>query len=216
MTRVKVCGITRVEDALVAAEAGASAIGFIFWPQSPRFITPAAARNIARALPQPLSIVGVFVDQPLDEVRAIAETVQLSAIQLHGNESLEYARGVLQPVIKAVAITDGFAPERLDEYPQEITVLLDAHDPLRRGGTGRTIDWTVAAAAAVRRPLFLSGGLNAANIHEAVTRVRPYGVDLSSGLEIAPGIKDPARVRAVFDVLNSIPDDISTQQANHG
>ncbi|MBA2303444.1 MAG: phosphoribosylanthranilate isomerase [Acidobacteria bacterium] len=216
MTRVKVCGITRLEDALMAAEEGASAIGFIFWPDSPRAVGPSDARAIARALPPRVSTIGVFVDQPLDDIRRIADTVQLSAIQLHGDESLSYAQAILQPVIKAVAITEAFAPERLDVYPPEVTVLLDAHDPVRRGGTGRTIDWSLAAAAAARRHVFLSGGLNPANIQEAVTRVRPYAVDLSSGVEASPGVKDPAKLRALFDALRRTPGYLTAESANNG
>jgi len=123
------------------------------------------------------------------------------AVQLHGNEPLAYARQLLQPVIRAVAVDDQFATSSLDVIPAEITVLLDAHDPMRRGGTGRTINWTAAADAAARRPVFLSGGLNPANIADAITRVRPYGVDLSSGIESAPGVKDPARLRALFEAV---------------
>jgi phosphoribosylanthranilate isomerase len=201
MTRVKVCGVTRVEDALLAAELGADAIGFIFWPDSPRFIDSSRARAIAKALPPRVPTIGVFVDQPEEEVRRVAEAVRLSGIQLHGNESMEFARTMLQPVIKAVPVTADFVPESVDRFPAEVTVLLDAHDAVRRGGTGRTIDWSLAASAAVRRPVFLSGGLTPANIREAVARVNPYGVDLSSGVESSPGVKDPAKLRALFGAL---------------
>lgn len=202
MIRVKICGITSVEDALLAAELGASAIGLIFWPQSPRHIDVARALEISRLLPSTVSTVGVFVDQPVEIVRDVAEAVKLGAIQLHGGESLEYARGLLQPVIKAVPVDERFRPQAVDAFPPELTVLLDAHDPIRRGGTGRTIDWSAAAAAAARRPVFLSGGLNPANVSDAIARVRPYGVDLSSGVESAPGIKDPAKLRALFDSIH--------------
>jgi phosphoribosylanthranilate isomerase len=201
MTRVKICGVTRVDDALLAAELGAAAIGFVFWPGSPRFIDPSRARSIAAALPPTVSTVGVFVDQPLDDMRRIAERVGLSAVQLHGQESAGLARALRQPVIKAVAVSDGFVPASVDAWPGEVTVLLDAHDPVRRGGTGTTIDWSLAAAAAARRPVFLSGGLTPGNIRDAVGRVRPYAVDLSSGLESSPGVKDPAKLRALFRTL---------------
>jgi phosphoribosylanthranilate isomerase len=202
MTRVKVCGVTRIDDALLAVELGATAIGLVFWPDSPRAIDPVRARAIAAALPPFVSTIGVFVDQPVEEVRSIAEAVQLTGVQLHGSESMEYARALLQPVIKAVAVTEGFTPESVDAFPAEITVLLDAHDPVRRGGTGRTIDWSIAASAAARRPVFLSGGLTPSNIRDAVMRVKPYAVDLSSGVESAPGIKDPVKLRALFGALN--------------
>lgn len=205
MTRVKVCGITRLEDAMLAAELGAAALGFVFWPQSPRFVDPEIAASIVRALPRAITAVGVFVDQPMDDVQRLAQAVGLSAVQLHGHESLDYAARLMQPVIKAVAVDERFAAESLDELPLEITVLLDAHDPVRRGGTGRTIDWRAAAYAAARRPIFLSGGLTPSNVADAIARVRPYGVDLSSGVESSPGIKDPVKLRALFAAVGTAP-----------
>lgn len=201
MVRVKICGITRLDDALLAIELGATALGFVFWRKSPRVIDPDLAAAISEQLPPHVSTVGVFVDQPVDEIRRTAETARVSAVQLHGDEPLDYSRRLLQPVIKAVPVGQGFVPESVDAIPEEITVLLDAHDPIRRGGTGRTIDWTLARAAAERRPLFLSGGLTPENIRQAVTQVRPYGVDLSSGVESSPGVKDPNRLRALFGEL---------------
>jgi phosphoribosylanthranilate isomerase len=203
VTRVKVCGVTRIEDALLAAELGASAIGFVFWPGSPRYIDAERASRIARALPPLVSVVGVFVDQAVVDVQKIAQHVPLTAVQLHGSEPLAYAQRILQPVIRSVAIDERFDVESLDAIPAEITVLLDAHDPVRRGGTGRTIDWRAASAAASRRPVFLSGGLNPANVVDAITTVRPYGVDLSSGVESSPGVKDPARLRALFEAIGT-------------
>ena len=200
-TRVKVCGITRVEDATLAADLGASAIGFIFWPRSARFIPPARAAAIAAALPPSIVCVGVFVDQPLQDMQSIASQVPLGAVQLHGVETPEVAAALMQPVIKAVPVIDDFDPASLDVWPPAVTVLLDAHDPVRRGGTGRTIDWSVAARAARRRPVMLSGGLTPENVREAVEAVRPYAIDLSSGVETAPGVKDPARLRALFENL---------------
>lgn len=203
MTRVKICGITREEDAQLAAQLGATAIGLVLWPGSPRYVDARHARAIVEALPSGVRAVGVFVNQPLDEVRRSADAAALAAVQLHGEEPLEYAQALLQPVVKAVPVASGFDPAALDAWPQEITVLLDAHDPVRRGGTGTTIDWTLAADAAARRPVLLSGGLTPENVADALARVRPYGIDLSSGVERAPGIKDPERLRALFDVLAS-------------
>jgi phosphoribosylanthranilate isomerase len=203
MTRVKICGVTRMQDALLAADLGASAIGFVFWPGSPRFIDAERASAIARALPALVSVIGVFVDQPAEEVQRVAQRIPLTAVQLHGNEPPAYAQRILQPVLRSVAVDEGFVAESLDAIPPEITVLLDAHDPVRRGGTGRTIDWRAAAAAAARRPVFLSGGLNPANVVDAITSVRPYGVDLSSGVESSPGVKDPARLRALFEAIGA-------------
>lgn len=197
-TRVKVCGITRLEDATLAADLGVSAIGFVFWRGSPRFVEPARAAEIAAAIPASVVCVGVFVDQAVEQMETIASQVPLGAVQLHGSETPEVAAALMQPVIKAVPVTNGFDPQMLDVWPRSVTVLLDAHDPVKRGGTGRTIDWSRAAAAARRRPVMLSGGLNPDNVRAAVEAVRPYAVDLSSGVESAPGIKDPARLRALF------------------
>ena len=197
-TRIKVCGITRVEAAALAADLGAAAIGFIFWPRSPRFVDPARAAAIAAALPASVVCVGVFVDQPVEEMQDIAAQVPLGAVQLHGAETPEIAAALMQPVIKAVPVTEEFDPPSVDMWPPAITVLLDAHDPVKRGGTGRTIDWSLAARAAERRPVMLSGGLNPANVRAAVDAVRPYAIDVSSGVESAPGIKDPEKLRALF------------------
>ena len=201
--RVKVCGICRAEDATRAIDLGASAIGFVFWPDSPRFIEPARARNIATSLPTHITAVGVFVNQPAAYVIDVAKLVPLAAVQLHGAESIDDFAGVNEPLIKAVPVTDPFDPSTIDGLPSFVTVLLDAHDPVRRGGTGRTIDWTVAAAVAARRKTILSGGLNAANVGEAISRVRPYMVDVSSGVESVPGRKDPEKLRRFFAVINA-------------
>ena len=203
-TRVKVCGITRVEDAVLAAELGASAVGFIFWPRSPRFVRPARAAEIVATLPASVVCVGVFVDQPLEEMQTIASEVPLGAVQLHGSETVAVAEALLQPVIKAVPVTTEFDPASLDAWPSAVTVLLDAHDPVKRGGTGRPIDWSLAAQAAARRPLMLSGGLTAENVRDAIHTVRPYAIDVSSGVEASPGIKDPARMRALFRNLSGL------------
>lgn len=199
MTRVKVCGITRIEDAVLSAELGARAIGFIFWPGSVRCVDALHARAIGEALPAHVLKVGVFVDQPLRDVAAAARDAALDVVQLHGHESIEYARSLGHPILKAVAVDDGFTPESLDAIPDDMTVLLDAHDPVKRGGTGKTIDWRAAADAAARRPVVLSGGITPDNVRAAVAQVRPYAVDLSSGVESSPGIKDPARLRALFE-----------------
>jgi phosphoribosylanthranilate isomerase len=208
---VKVCGIQRVEDAVLAAALGASAIGFIFWPGSPRFIDPARARAISNALPGDVLRVGVFVDQEPEYVRHVADRVSLGAAQLHGSESADAYSDLGLQLIKAIAVTDPFDGSAIDAVPRDVTVLLDAHDPLRRGGTGRTIDWSIAAAMAARRRTILSGGLNAANVSEAVERVRPYMIDVSSGVESAPGVKDAGRLRAFFDALMHRGNDTTNQ-----
>jgi phosphoribosylanthranilate isomerase len=202
MTLVKICGVTRLEDARLAVELGASAIGFIFWPASPRYIPPSRAAEIVEALPPRVASIGVFVDQTRNFVWNAAEQVGLTALQLHGSETVAFAGALPRPVIKAVPVTADFPLEAVMKIPLSITVLLDAHDPVKRGGTGETIDWSVAAAVAWRRPIFLSGGLHAGNIREAIARVNPHAVDISSGVESAPGIKDPVKLHALFAALN--------------
>lgn len=202
MTLVKICGVTRLEDARLAVELGASAIGFVFWPSSPRYIPPSRAAEIVEALPPRVAAIGVFVNQSRNFVWNAAEQVGLTALQLHGDETPAFAAALPRPVIKAVPVTADFSLEAVMDIPRSMTVLLDAHDPVRRGGTGETIDWSVAAAVAWRRPIFLSGGLHAGNIREAIARVNPHAVDISSGVESAPGIKDHAKLRALFAALD--------------
>jgi phosphoribosylanthranilate isomerase len=202
--RVKICGVRRLEDAALAADLGASAVGFIFWPASPRFIDPYRAKGIVRALPPFLATIGVFVDQPPEHVSAVARLLNLSAIQLHGHEDTGPFTRTGYRVIKSVPVAEGFRTEVAAALPPEVTVLLDAHDPVRRGGTGTTIDWTAAARVAALRRTILSGGLNAGNVRSAVDEVRPYGVDVSSGVESAPGVKDPDKLRALFAALEGL------------
>jgi phosphoribosylanthranilate isomerase len=201
-TLVKICGVRRIEDALLAAELGACAVGFVFWPQSPRFIDPFRARAIAASLPPFVSPVGVFVNQPEDFVTGVAGLVGLAAVQLHGDERADaYGRGVHR-VIKSVPVSATFDPATVSAIPDNVTLLLDAHDPIRRGGTGRVVDWTAAAAVARTRRTILSGGLTAANVGRAVETVKPYAVDVSSGVEESPGVKDAAKLRELFAVIN--------------
>src|SRR5262245_30554949 len=151
---VKICGITRLEDATAAVNAGANAVGFVFWPGSPRFIDPFRARAIVRRLPPFITPVGLFVNQPREYICGVASLVRLGAVQLHGDETLEFAASIDWPVIRAVSV------DRAGAWPMETTLLLDAHDPVRRGGTGQTIDWRAAAAIAATRRVLLAGGLN--------------------------------------------------------
>jgi phosphoribosylanthranilate isomerase len=195
---VKICGITRPEDAEAAVAAGASAIGFIFWPKSPRFIDPHRARTIAAALPPFVTAVGVFVNQPLAYVNGVASLVALGAVQLHGDETPEYAAAVSRPVMKAVSV----GRDEARVWPSRVRLLLDVHDPVARGGTGRTIDWAAAADLAAQRQVLLAGGLTPDNVADAVARVRPFGIDVSSGVERAPGIKDHERLRALFEAVH--------------
>lgn len=193
---VKICGMTTLADAEWAVECGANAIGFVFWPESPRFIDPHRAQEIAARLPPFVTPVGVFVNQPLDHVNATAALVGLGVVQLHGDEEVDLAARVTRPVLKAMTLAG--AEDAMDRWPRATMVLLDAHDPARRGGTGTTIDWTRAAAIAARRPVVLAGGLNTQNVAAAIDRVHPYGIDVSSGVERAPGVKDHEKVRALL------------------
>ena len=202
--KVKVCGITRAEDAELAADLGASAVGFVFWPGSPRHVAPAVAAGIVRVLPADVAPVGVFVDPTRDEVRAVAARVGLAAVQLHGDEPATLCDGMPYRVMKVVAVDGEATSRRVDQVPSAVTVLLDAHDPVRRGGTGRTVDWTLAAAIAARRRIFLAGGLRPENVDQALRVVRPYGIDVSSGVEAEPGRKDPARLRAFFERVRCV------------
>jgi phosphoribosylanthranilate isomerase len=195
--RVKVCGVTRLEDALLAADLGAHAIGFVLWPGSPRAIDPLLARDIIRQLPPLVSVVGVFVDQPLREVRRLARLLPLDAVQLHGCESPSYCETTGRRVIKAFA-TSPATGDAVGAFPRSVLVLLDARDPVKHGGTGRTVDWELAARIAHARPTLLAGGLRADNVAEAIERVRPFGIDVSSGVEARPGLKDAARLREFF------------------
>jgi phosphoribosylanthranilate isomerase len=198
---VKICGITRAEDADLATELGASALGFVFWPGSARYISQESAREIVRRNAGKVKNVGVFVDQSPEEVTRIMDTVGLDVAQLHGGESPEYCRLLNRTVIKAIGLHDG-EPAVLDEFDPEMLILIDAHDPSRYGGTGRTVDWNAARQIAASRKTILAGGLNPENITRAVAAVKPYGVDVSSGVEAAPGVKDASRLKRFFEALN--------------
>jgi phosphoribosylanthranilate isomerase len=199
---VKICGVTTVEDALLAAELGASAIGLVFWPGSPRFVAIERAKEIVAALPPLVSAVGVFVDQAGDAAK-VAREVGLGAVQFHGDEPPETYFAFPTRVIKSVTVRDDSAEAAAAAVPAAATVLLDAHDPVKRGGTGKSIDWSIAAKIARQRPIILSGGLTAANAAEAVAAVAPYAVDVSSGVERMPGRKDPEKLRALFASLRA-------------
>ena len=193
---MKICGITRAGDAEAAVALGANAIGFIFWPQSPRYILPEQAAGIARRLPPFVTPVGVFVNETAAAMNEVAAVAGLGVIQLHGDERPDLLAQLRRPVVKA--LSGAAVLEDAGEWPAEVTLLIDAHDPVRRGGTGRTVDWTVAAQLAARRRVLLSGGLNPDNIGAALATVQPFGVDVSSGVEAAPGIKQQEKLTALF------------------
>ena len=202
---VKICGITRLDDAKAAVEAGATALGFVFWRESPRFLDPYRARTIVRALPAFVTTVGVFVNQPPEYVAGVASLVSLAAVQLHGDEPVVHVHQVGRPVIKALTLDLALQADRLTAWPGRVTILIDAHDPVRRGGTGRTVDWAAAASIAAQRRTVLAGGLTPDNVVQAIDRVRPFGIDVTSGVERSPGIKDHGRMRALFRMLTALP-----------
>ncbi len=160
-------------------------------------MTPAIARAIVRTLPAFVTAVGVFVNQGAEEIEAVVREAGLGAVQLHGDENVAFAGRLSRPVIKSVTqMTDN-----LDVWPTNVMLLVDAHDPVRRGGTGTKADWVAAAILARRRRIMLAGGLNAGNVTAAIAQIRPYGIDISSGVESAPGIKDHGKIRALFQAL---------------
>lgn len=200
MTRIKICGITSVDDALMAFDAGADAIGLIFWSSSRRAVDVERAQAITRQLPPLVATVGVFVDETPAHVRAVADAVGLSAVQLHGQETPLAWAGFPRPVIKAMPV------EAYADSPWQTataSILVDAHDPVTIGGTGRTVDWDAARDIAATRRLVLAGGLTPDNAAEAVRRVHPWGVDVASGVEQSPGVKDPGKVKAFVQAVRS-------------
>jgi phosphoribosylanthranilate isomerase len=202
--KVKVCGMTRAVDAALACELGASAVGFVFWSKSPRYVTPEQAGAITCTLPRHVSRVGVFVNPDLEEVRKTMVEAGLSAVQLHGDETVQLCDALPYPVVKAVSVDGPESVEAALGWPDRVTVLLDVHDPVHRGGTGRVVNWDLAATVASRRRVFLAGGLTPTNVGAAVVRVCPYGVDLSSGVEAAPGVKDPELLRELFAAVDNL------------
>ncbi len=185
---IKICGITRLTDALHAVQHGATALGFVFWPHSPRYVTPERARDIIAELPSSITTVGVFVNEPVDGIRAVVARTGITTIQLHGEEPPVYAEALGWPVVRALTVAD--ADDACDAWPEDTTFLLDTIDPVRRGGTGETVDWSRAAAIAHTRRVVLAGGLTPLNVANAISAVRPFGVDVSSGVEESPGVKN--------------------------
>jgi phosphoribosylanthranilate isomerase len=184
---LKICGMTRIGDALHAVRAGATAIGFVFWKGSPRYIDPDRAGEIAAALPPSVKTVGVFVDEPVESIRATAKVARLRMVQLHGHEPPAYVDQIEQPVIRAVSLET--VEETVWTWPAETMLLLDSTDPAR-GGRRARVDWPRAALVTRHRRVVLAGGLTPDNIEEAIVTVRPIGVDVASGVESAPGVKD--------------------------
>jgi len=191
---LKICGITRLVDALHAVQQGATALGFVFWANSPRAITPADAKSIIAALPPKVMSVGVFVNESPQTVRQVMSLTGVKAVQLHGDEKLADYEFIECTLLKSATLDH--LTETARAWPAETMLLLDAADRVKRGGTGVVVDWTKAAVAARNHKIVLAGGLTPLNVEEAIRSVRPVGVDVASGVEASPGIKDFAKVSA--------------------
>ena len=198
-TRVKICGITSRDDALAAVALGADALGFIFYPKSPRFITPAAARDIIGALSVFVTTVAVIVNETPQALEYILTSSGCAVVQLAGEESAEYLASLPYPAIKSLAIACGEDLAAIPRYSAARAILLDTRVAGQFGGTGKPCDWQLAIAAkAYGRPLILAGGLSPENIAEAIHTVQPHAVDINSCIEREPGKKDHARMRQLF------------------
>ena len=204
MARIKICGITRVEDALAAAEAGADAIGLVFYAPSPRAVTAVQAADIIAALPPFVTTVGLFVDAEPDYVREVLGQVPLDVLQFHGDESDTYCRQFGRPFLKAVRVqcADQLA-DVASRWPGASGILLDSYKPGVPGGTGEVFDWTLVP---LKREwnLVLAGGLTAGNVHQAIREMRPWAVDVSGGVEASKGIKDVANINAFVQEVKRV------------
>ncbi|HEY0460646.1 MAG TPA: phosphoribosylanthranilate isomerase [Pyrinomonadaceae bacterium] len=199
MTKVKICGITNLEDALLAAKFGADALGFNFYEKSPRYIAPEKAREIIEQLPPEILKVGVFVNESLEKIAEIASIAKLDALQLHGEETPRFVRELKAKtgleIIKAFRVSPEFKPEDVLVYETD-AILLDAYNPKEHGGTGETFNWEIAKRVQEISPkMYLAGGLSQENIANAVTQVKPFAVDACSLLEKAKGLKEPEKVK---------------------
>jgi phosphoribosylanthranilate isomerase len=203
MVRVKVCGMTNAEDALAAVELGADALGFVFAP-SPRQVTRQQVADIVAKLPPFVCKVGVFVDSSLQEVTETLQSCGLDLAQLHGSESAEFCQALFPGVIKAFRVKDESVLDLLPRY-KAIAYLLDSYHEVLKGGTGQSFNWGIARKARQYGRVVLSGGLNPENVRQAITEVRPFAVDVSSGVESRPGVKDHAKLRAFLEAAKSTP-----------
>ena len=202
--RIKICGMTNTEDAVAAAELGADAVGFVFAP-SPRQVSAEKAREIIMALPPFIKTVGVFVDEDPEKVTSVAAFCHLDLLQFHGEESAAYCRRFGQRVIKAVRVQHQDRLEGCSEYSGVVAaLLLDTYVPDRYGGTGLTFGWNLALEAKEYAPIILAGGLNPDNVADAISAVKPYAVDASSGLEKEPGVKDHEKMALFIQTVRGV------------
>jgi len=201
--RVKICGLTRLEDALAACELGADALGFVFHPPSPRYVSPEEVREIVSSLPPLVATVGVAVDLPAGEVERLVEVSGVDRVQLSGEESPEYCRTLAVPWFKAIKIGRREDLERIKTYGRGGTYLLDTLAPGLAGGSGRSFDWAWAAEANRYGRIILAGGLGPANVRRAIETARPYAVDVAGGVESRPGVKDHEKLAAFIAAAKS-------------
>jgi len=212
VTQVKVCGITNEEDALCAAKLGAAALGFIFYPPSPRFIKPADARKIVSVLPDELVRVGVFVNERAEKIKEIMEYCGLDFIQLHGDESAEFCRQFhASTIIKTVSLR--CEQDLVNSFSYHVAaILVDRRHAGLYGGTGKKANWELACRIKNKKPLILSGGLNEGNIAEAIKSVTPNALDINSGVELRPGKKDHAKMARIFDIIRHADVELNEMQ----
>ena len=195
-TRVKICGITRVEDAAAVVQCGADAIGLVFYPQSPRYVDTARARVIAESVTPFVTVVGLFVNATAENIRQVIETVPAGLLQFHGDEDNDLCKSFGLPFIKSIAMQEGMdVGARMERYPDAAGFLLDAWQPQSHGGGGKAFDWNTIPESSPA-PLILAGGLTPDNVAMAITTTRPYAVDVSSGVESAKGIKSADKIAA--------------------
>lgn len=203
--RVKICGITRPQDARLAVDLGADAIGLVFYPPSPRAIGPEQVASIAAGLPAFVTVVGLFVNPEPKAVEAVIDSGMVNCLQFHGEESVDFCSRFHLPFIKAVRVRDlAQAAGAMEAFQGRATILLDSHVQGSQGGSGTRFDWSIARqlVAAGTCPVLLAGGLDPENVAQAIGQVKPYGVDVSSGVESAPGIKDAARLAAFLRAVH--------------
>lgn len=202
-TRVKICGLTREADLAAAVAAGADAVGLVFHRSSPRYVEPDRAAVLCRSIPAFVTVVGLFLDEDPGWVRQVVDAVPLELLQFHGTESPEYCQSFRRRYMKALGLGGGDASADPENYRDAAGILVDAHAPGEQGGTGQRLDWTRLPDLG-GRPWVLAGGLTPANVAEAVRTAKPYAVDVSSGVEASPGVKDPAKINAFIDEVNRV------------
>ena len=193
--KVKICGMTNLKDVKIAVDGGVDAVGFIFYKKSPRSVTMQAVREIVLELPPFVDSVGVFVNETAEQINKIADHCKLDRVQLHGDESPAFCKKIRRRVIKAIRVKDIQSLKKLSDYPVS-SFLLDTFSEDQYGGTGKVFDWNLAYPAKKYGPIILAGGLTPINVRQAIQRIQPYGVDVCSGVESQPGIKDHKKMQA--------------------